>query len=311
MPRVARGDLLADLELPAHFRCTYEESGALLAVDGSNRFALRASGVTIVGEDPTARNLCVRNVIDGAAEKGAACIGLSESLVYYQYETLGETDGQSSVNEFWIVGFGNREVILTLFYFESDQLLLDLGGLRATIEAAIRSLRLTYPEKPRAGDFPDIFDFAESQRLWFDHRRSDIATRVRKLTGYDGDGLIPLDVLDDYWSRFVAAPPSDRMAIDAILNGVAVVFGDHLVQEKAFEWAIVSDSYGVCLAVVALRGKADLTTDPFNFVAKRWQRKEATFLVEGFRGICQFADDTLGKWIADHPNESDSRSPRP
>lgn len=295
MPRVAVGDLLMDLELPPRFRCSYEESGALLAVDTSDRFALRISGITVRGKTPTDRNLCIKSVSEAAGKLGLPIQTVADSLIFYRDSKQAHWDDGPGVNEFWFVGWGNRELVVTLSYLESDRLHLDLGDLRGTAEEAIRSVRLTFPERPRDGDKPDIFDLAASQRLWLDHHRSDMARRVRKLTGYDGDGPIPLTVLDDFWSRFIAAPPSNNNAVNAILNGVGVVLGDHLVQAKSFEWAIVSDSYGVCLAVVALRGTSNINTDPFNFVTKRWERKESKFLADGFRAICRFADDAAAK----------------
>jgi hypothetical protein len=115
---------------------------------------------------------------------------------------------------------------------------------------------------------------------------------------YDGDGLIPLDVLDEYGNRLIEALPDGSKEIDAALNGVAVMLGDHLVCAKSFEWAIVSDSYGVCLAVVAMRGTANVISAPFNFVAKRWHRKERSFLVEGFHALCKVVDDSAAEWNA-------------
>ena len=288
-----------EVELPSHFRCSYELSGALVAVDDANHFALHISGITIRGKDPSARDLCVASVLENAAKIGTRCESLSAGgLVFYRETKSAVWDDGPGVNEFWYVGFGNRELVVTLSYLESERGLLALEDLRATTEVAIRSVRLTYPEKVRDGDLPDVFDFVDSQRLWFDQRRADIAARVRKLTGYDGDGLVPLDVLDEYWNRFIETPPDDRKDTDAVLNGIAVMLGDHLVCAKSFAWAIVSDAYGVCLAVVAMRGTANVNTDPFNFVAKRWHRKESSFLVEGFRALCKMVDDSAAEWSA-------------
>ncbi|MFT3868780.1 MAG: DUF3806 domain-containing protein [Nibricoccus sp.] len=298
MTRIAVGDLLMDIELPSYLRCSYDESGALLAVDASDRFTLHISGITVQGKDPAARNLCVKNVIEGAAKLGVSYESVSDALCFYQENKPTEWGNGPGINEFWIVGFGNRELVMTLSYLESDRSFLDLEGIRATVEKIIRSVRLTFPDKQRKGNAIDIFDLEDSQRRWFQHHRTDIAARVRKTTGFDGDGLIPLEVLDEFWGRFIAAPPNDSKTVDAVVNGIGVMLGDHLVRAKSFEWAIISDSYGVCLAVVALRGTANVNTDPFNFVAKRWERKEPKFLYAGFQAICKTAEEMAADWAS-------------
>jgi len=42
---------------------------------------------------------------------------------------------------------------------------------------------------------------------------------------------------------------------------------------------------------VQRRSDVRLNTDPFNFVAKRWDRKEPSFLVSGFEAVCRMVDE--------------------
>ena len=291
MKRLAIGDLLMDVELPASFSCSYEESGALFVIDDSNRFALRFSGLTVRGKDPHASNLCVKSTKEDAIAKRQEITSLRDDLVFYRYIQSSTSNEDPITDEFWIAGFGNRKVIATLSYSDSDRPFLSFEDLHEITNHAIGSVRLTYPLDTKPGDHLDVYALADSQRPWLEFRRTYLAEQIRRAVGYEGDGLIPLVVLDEYWHRFVASPPNAGHKIDAILNSIGVVFGDHLVQRKAFEWTIVSDAYGICIALVALRHKARVVTDPFNFVAKRWDRKEPTFLVAGFQGICDLVDE--------------------
>lgn len=303
MPRFAVGDLLVDIELPARLRCCYENSGALLANDTSERFAIRFSGITVQGKDPMARDLCVASVVERAAQAGATLERIKENLVFCRERRTGDWGGLAGVNEFWFVGFGNREIVVTLSYADEDRN-LNTGVLRAAVDSAIQSIRLVYPDKPRPKDQIEVFDLAESQMPWLEHHRTLLRRRVQQLTGYDSDGLIPLPVLDDYWSRFIAAPPADNHELNLILNSVGVALGDHLQRVRSFEWVIISDAYGVCIGVVALRGTANVTTDPFNFVTKRWERKEPRFLVAGVQAL----SDTVNKFAKDWGMKSDEKT---
>lgn len=305
MHRFAVGDLLADIELPAHLQCRYETSGALLANDTSDRFAIRFSGITVQAKDPMARNLCVSSVSERATSNGAPLERIRDDLVFCRETSAGDWGGEAGVNDFWFVGVGNREIVVTLSYAESDRD-LNTEELRALVDAAIRSIRLVYPDKPRQKDQIEVFDLAESQRPWLEQHRALLRRRVHQLTGYDADGLVPLSVLDEYWSRFIAAPPTDNDELNLTLNSVGVALGDHLVQVRSFEWVIISDDYGVCIGVVALRGTANVTTDPFNFVAKRWDRKEPRFLEAGVQALA----DTVDKFAADWGVKSNRKTPR-
>ncbi len=294
--RIAVGDLLIDLELPTAFKRDYEENGALVVWDDANLFELRISGITVRGKDTKDRNLCGRDVEADAAKEGQRAIRISESLGYYSYSEASNWDTGPARNEYWIVGFGNRRLVVTLAYLETNRTALDLVGLRSTIEQSISSVAMNYPDEARDGDELLVYDLAASQQEWLAHHRRELARRVQREHGYEGESPIPVSVLDEYWGRFIARPPIENEAVNSVLNSVGVALGDHLVRAKHFEWVILSDAYGVGIAVVALRGTANLSTDPFSFVAKRWDRKETPFLVAGFNALCDTADEWAQKW---------------
>ncbi|HVU18770.1 MAG TPA: DUF3806 domain-containing protein [Candidatus Didemnitutus sp.] len=279
-----------DIEIPARLKAAYEKSGALALWDDSGAFTLRFSGITAQPKDLAERDACLREVIADAAKKGLECVRVSDPIAYYRETKEVRWDDGPGKNEFWFAGFGNRELVATLTYFDADLGKFDLGAERRIVVDAIRSIALAFPDHEKPTTEPLVFDVRPSQQLWFSHHRADMARRIQRATGYDSDELPPLSVLDDYWSKFIGAGESDNDAVNMVLNGIAVLFGDHLARGKGFEWAIVSDAYGVCLAVVKYRGSANLNVDPFNFVVKRWQKKEHTFLANGYAWLCDYAD---------------------
>lgn len=292
--RIAIGDLLVDLALPNHFKRDYEESGALIVWDEHNLFELRISGITVVGKDSAARNLCGSSIETDAAKAGHRPVRCSESLGYYAYSEASTWESGPANNDYWIVGFGNRRVIVTLSFLEANRPRLHVQAHHEIVIQAIRSLALNHPDEPRGSNELKVYDLAESQKEWLEHHRRELARGVQRELGYDGDHPVPLDVLDEFWTRFIASPPESNGTVNAILNHVGVAFGDHLVRTGKFQWIILADSYGVCIAVVALRGTANFSTDPFNYVAKRWDRKETPFLAAGVQAM----SDSVDEWAA-------------
>lgn len=121
-------------------------------------------------------------------------------------------------------------------------------------------------------------------------RRRDLAALVKAALPHRvTDGLPPADVLDEVWEDFLASEPDDDEA-SLIVSVLGIALGDHLVRARSFAWVILSDAWGTGLGVVAMRGTANVVTDPFNFVAKRWDRREPRFLAEGLRAICRHVD---------------------
>ena len=69
---------------------------------------------------------------------------------------------------------------------------------------------------------------------------------------------------------------------NVVVNALGLAFGQHLVDELGFEWAVVSDEHGTDIAVV--REPGTMLVFPTNFVAKRLDARETDF----FR---RFADE--------------------
>lgn len=92
-------------------------------------------------------------------------------------------------------------------------------------------------------------------------------------------GRPTLESLDRAFVNFLT---DDRTPdeVNELLNAVGVALGSELVERLEFDWVIGADDYGTGLAVLARPGRGDAAIFPQDFVAKRYERREAPFLVD-------------------------------
>lgn len=114
--------------------------------------------------------------------------------------------------------------------------------------------------------------------------------------GKAGDELPTLAQFDAAFARFVESDPSAHERANAVALMVGVALGTHLVRTLGFEWVIATDEYGTDLAVVALRGRGDITLFPSNFVAKRWERRETGFLADVLGQVSETLAESERQW---------------
>ncbi|MCA9113014.1 MAG: DUF3806 domain-containing protein [Planctomycetaceae bacterium] len=94
-----------------------------------------------------------------------------------------------------------------------------------------------------------------------------------------------LDRLDSAFAAWMATQESDVDLVNKVINCVGTVFGQELVNELELCWVIVEDEHGTELAVKGTPEQGDALVFPANFVAKRWERKETTFLSDSLDKI--------------------------
>lgn len=110
------------------------------------------------------------------------------------------------------------------------------------------------------------------------------------------EGVLPsLESLDRAFENYLAAggEPSDA---DEVVQAVGAAFGARLVDALGFRWVIATDEYGTDLAVLARPGRGDVAIFPAEFVAKRYERPEAPFLVAAFDEISQQLREIAAEW---------------
>lgn len=260
MPRFAVGDLLVDVDVPARFRCEYSLAGSLVALDQSTGAAFELSGLMATAKDPAARGteglVAVR---ERAGKEGRPLSRETPAVVVYG-------DGKRT----WFAGFGSHLLIATV---GKPELVPEMIEIMASVGAAHD------PFPP--GEETAVCDLRPSHTRWFEQKRTSLLDANR----WSPELSDAPEKLDLFWEELITDPPDEEDLLNAMLNGVAVGFGDLLVKRGGFQWCVAKDKWGVMLAVVALRGSANVIVDPQSFVAKRWERKEPKFIADAVRDI--------------------------
>jgi len=124
------------------------------------------------------------------------------------------------------------------------------------------------------------------ERAWIESQLDNAAAFVEMFSPKDAGQPLTLAALDRAFAAWIAAQDiGDPALINGIINSVGIAFGKFLVDGFGFDWVIATDVHGSDLAVYGLPGKGDVPVYPANFVAKRWERREANFLVESYQKI--------------------------
>ena len=84
--------------------------------------------------------------------------------------------------------------------------------------------------------------------------------------------------------------------INAIINYVGIAFGQSLVDGLGLKWVVATDQHGCEMAVYGLAGRGDVLVYPANFVAKRWERREANFLEDAYEKIARDIRAVSDQW---------------
>lgn len=125
-----------------------------------------------------------------------------------------------------------------------------------------------------------ITDLTDREKDWVAAQRQAAAGFVSTASPTNAGQPLPLAVLDRAFKAWLAKDPTDANEINAVINAVGVVFGDHLVEGTGLKWVIATDPHGSDLAVYGLPGSGDVLVYPANLIAKRWERRETDFLEE-------------------------------
>jgi hypothetical protein len=107
------------------------------------------------------------------------------------------------------------------------------------------------------------------------------AREALQRTGLEPDGQLAADSLDELWALLQSQALDDPN--DAI-NLVGLAFGQLLVDRFALDWVALSDKHGTEIAV---RGPSNFTVFPTNFVAKRYESGETSFLAPFFDEVAR------------------------
>ena len=110
------------------------------------------------------------------------------------------------------------------------------------------------------------------------------------------EGVRPsLESLDRAFEKYLATGGEPSNA-NEVIQAVGAVFGTELVENLGFQWVIATDEYGTDLAVLARPGRGDVAIFPAEFVAKRYERSEAPFLVAASAEIREHLRQIAAEW---------------
>jgi hypothetical protein len=93
----------------------------------------------------------------------------------------------------------------------------------------------------------------------------------------------PGAVHDGLWSDLLSEDPADP---NPAINVVGLAFGQLLADRLGLSWVAVADEHGTEIAV---RGSANFTVFPTNFIAKRYPARETNFIASAFDELVQTA----------------------
>jgi Domain of unknown function (DUF3806) len=135
----------------------------------------------------------------------------------------------------------------------------------------------------------------ESQRQWIGKHLTRAGEFAQHFDPQPNNGDAMLDSLDRAFQNYIAIEHVPSNAKDVIL-AVGAAFGSALVTELGFQWVIATDHYGTGLAVLARPNRGDVTIFPTDFVAKRYEHREAPFLRAAFDEIRQNLRQIAVEW---------------
>jgi hypothetical protein len=132
---------------------------------------------------------------------------------------------------------------------------------------------------------PKFSDLTDKERAWVQSHLEALPLLIEAYSPGDKDKPMSLEVLDRAFASCLTHNIQDVAQVNGTINIFGIRFGQFLVDEAGFRWVIATDGGNSDLAILALRGQGDVLVYPANFVAKRWERRESTFMVEAFDAI--------------------------
>jgi Domain of unknown function (DUF3806) len=97
------------------------------------------------------------------------------------------------------------------------------------------------------------------------------------------DGELSAEALDGLWVTLLKDDPADP---NPAINMVGLAFGQLLADRLGLSWVALTDEHGTEIAV---RGRANLTVFPTNFIAKRYAGRETNFIASAYDDMVRTA----------------------
>ena len=98
------------------------------------------------------------------------------------------------------------------------------------------------------------------------------------------DGRLSPEALDDLWAALLDDEPADP---NPAINVVGLAFGQLLADRLDLSWVALTDDNGTEIAV---RGRANFTVFPTNFIAKRYLGRQTNFISASYDDLVHTAE---------------------
>lgn len=130
-----------------------------------------------------------------------------------------------------------------------------------------------------------IEELTAAENDWISQQIAAARNFVGEAIGEDSTDLPSPEDLDQAFNSWLNSVSHDPADANSVINCVGIAFGQHLVNTTPLQWVIATDDYGTELALYGLPGNGDVLVYPQNFVAKRYEAKVGTFIVESIKQI--------------------------
>lgn len=261
MPRFAIGDLTIDLDIPARFACEYSLNGSLITHDKQSGTTAEISALHLNRDGVAALR-------ENAAE--AKCALNRDSAEFASFFKPPKT---------WFAGFGRHLIIATLTKGEIPEF--------ADVLASVGPAHDPFPPDEETA----FSDLRPSHTRWFEQRRTSLLDAI----SWSSERHDAAERLDDFWAELLENPPDDQHLLATMLSGLTLGFGD-LLKRHGFAWCVAKDPWGTSIAMVALRGTANMLLVPESFVAKRWESRAPRFIANAVHEIGESVQNAKAEW---------------
>ena len=130
--------------------------------------------------------------------------------------------------------------------------------------------------QPEASVAEEIEPLNEAEQEWV---AANVA-EARRIV----DGDLTAEALDAVWAALLSEEPTDP---NPAINMVGLAFGQLLVDRLGLSWVALTDEAGT---EVAVRGRANFTVFPTNFIAKRYAGRETNFIGPAYDEMVKTAE---------------------
>lgn len=129
------------------------------------------------------------------------------------------------------------------------------------------------------------------EREWLRQKLDSVNTYISSLLPEFSGAKIDAGLLDRLWTAWMAAEPDDNETTANFLQAFGVAFGQLLVDEIGFEWAIFTDESGTGIAVHAPSATSNTCIVPIDFVLTQYENGENAFVAQTYQEIGRIVMD--------------------